>query len=56
MLLVGGPSPTYDNQPANTAVFGDYTFFADLSQYYTQISEVRMPGDANLDGGWTSTT
>lgn len=31
---------TYNNQPANTAVFGDVTYVADLSVYKDQINQV----------------
>ncbi len=36
MLTVG----TYNNQPRNTAVFGDETYMADLSAYRNQINQV----------------
>jgi len=54
-LLVGTLLATgvYDNQPADTAVFGNETYFANLSLYLPQILAYIPPiltGDANHDG------
>jgi hypothetical protein len=54
LLAIGIPNSNYNGQPAGTAVFGDLTYFANLSVYATQIEQEvlsnALPGDANLDG------
>ena len=39
---------TYSGQPADTAVYGDATYFADLSQYAPQIDAVLVPEPSSL--------
>lgn len=49
------PNPQGLGQPANTAVFGNASYFADLFTYVDQIASITkvhpgLDGDANLDG------
>ncbi len=54
LLATGIPNSSYDGQPGGTVVFGDLSFFGNLSVYASQINEEvlsnALPGDANLDG------
>jgi hypothetical protein len=51
----GESNPNNLGQPANTAVFGNSSYFADLYTYVDQIASITkvhpgLDGDANLDG------
>ena len=51
----GSPNPLNLGQPANTAVYGNVSYFVDLFTYVDQIASITkvhpgIDGDANLDG------